>query len=228
MAGILHRHEHPQNVQREMTRQTQSADPSQWLSSWDPFRLWGSMNPFRRMSEMLNFDPLAELTNGLPAMERRFVPEMEVREKNDCYVICADLPGLSENEVTVEVLGNRLVIRGKREEEQREEGEQYWAYERSYGSFARSFVLPEGASSDQIAAQLENGVLEVRIPKVKNEQPTKIHVQGAMAAPTQGRSSSGRSQTGSSLASGTGASQTGTMTSTGQESSAGGAREKAA
>lgn len=231
MTGILRRREGPQSVNREMTRQTQNPDPFQWLTSWDPFRYWGTMNPFRRMSEMLSVDPLAELMSGVPT-SRRFVPDMEVREKSDCYLICADLPGLTEDDVTVEVIGNRLTIRGKREEEQRDETDQYWAYERSYGSFVRSFVLPEGTSPDQIDARLDSGVLEVRVPKVRGEEPTKIRVQGATAGQQQprGPASGGRpqGQSGSTSSVGTGSSQTGTMTSTGQESSQSGAHEKAA
>ena len=230
MAGILRRHENPQNVNREMTRQTQTSEPSSWSSSGDPFRLWGSMNPFRRLFEIFGGDPFAELTSGFPSTDRRFAPDLEVREKTDCYVICADLPGLTADDVNVELIGNRLLIRGKREEEEREEGDQYWAYERSYGSFARSFVLPEGISPDQIDARLECGVLEVRIPKVKHEQSTKIPVQNAESGPMQKQSpgSSHHAQSGSGLSGSTGATQTGTMTSTGQESSPGGAHEKAA
>lgn len=232
MTGILRRRESPQSVNREMTRQTQTPDPFQWLTAWDPFRYGGTMNPFRRMSELLSGDPLAELMGGVPMPSRRFVPDMEVREKSDCYVICADLPGLTEDDVTVEVIGNRLMIRGKREEEQRDESDQYWAYERSYGSFVRSFVLPDGTSPDQIAARLDSGVLEVRVPKVKGEEPTKIHVQGATAGQPQGRGTASgvrpQGQSGSASSVGTGSSQTGTMTSTGQESSQSGAHEKAA
>jgi HSP20 family protein len=230
MTGILRRREGPQSVNREMTRQTQTPDPFQWLAAWDPFRSGGTMNPFHRMSEMIGVDPLAELMSGVPTMSRRFVPDMEVREKSDSYVICADLPGLTEDDVTVEVIGNRLTIRGKREEEQRDESDQYLAYERSYGTFARSFVLPEGSSSDQIDARLDNGVLEVRIPKVKGEESTKIRVQGAGQQQTRGPAPGARpqSQSGAAASVGAGSTQTGTMTSTGQASSQSGAHEKAA
>ncbi len=231
MAGILRRREGQQSENREMARQTQGSDPFQWLASLDPFRSFGTIDPFRRMREMLNVDPFAEMASGFPTMGRRFVPDMEVCEKNDCYVVTADMPGLSEDELNVEVTGNRLTISGKREEEQRNEGERYWTYERSFGNFTRSFVLPEGTLPDQVEARLNNGVLEVRIPKTKGEEAKRIPVKGASTGQTQvqGPMSGTRlqSQGGSTSSPAQGTTQTGTMGSTGQESQ-GGAREKAA
>lgn len=188
MAGILRRRETQPSENPEMTRQAQSRDPFQWLTSWDPFRFQGAFDPFRRMREMLNVDPFAELAASFPQMSRSFVPDFEICEKNDGFVICADLPGLTENDVSVEVTGNRLTISGKRDEEQRDEGDRYWTYERSYGNFVRSFMLPEGTMSDQIDAHVENGVLEVRIPKAKSEGSTKIQVKRGGAAQLQGQS----------------------------------------
>lgn len=187
MPGILRRRETQPSENREMTRQTQTQDPLQWLTSWDPFRFQGAFDPFRRMREMLNVDPFAELAGSFPQMSRRFVPDFEICEKNDGFVICADLPGLTENDVSVEVTGNRLTISGKRDEEQRDEGDRYWTYERSYGNFVRSFMLPEGTMSDQIDAHVENGVLEVRIPKAKSEGSTKIQVKRGGAGQLQGQ-----------------------------------------
>lgn len=229
MAGILRRREGQQGESREMARQTQGQDPFQWLASWDPFRTFGTLDPFRRMREMI-MDPFSELQTGFPAMSRRFVPDMEVRETKDSYVICADLPGLREEDLNVDVTGNRLTISGKREEEQRDEGERYWTYERSYGSFTRSFMLPEGTSPDQIDAQLNSGVLEIRIPKTKGEEAKKIPIKGGGRAEQgvqSGRRQVGQGQTQAS-STGAGATQTGSTASTGQESVQGGAREKAA
>lgn len=238
MAGIMRRREGQQNENREMTRQTQGPDPFQWLASWDPFRALSSNDPFRRMREMMNVDPFAEMASGFPAMSRRFVPDMQVCEKNDCYVVTADLPGLADEDLNIEVTGNRLTISGKREEEQRNEGERYWTYERSFGNFTRSFVLPEGTSPDQVEARLDNGVLEVRIPKTKHEEAKRIPVKGGSTGQTQvqppasetrqqaqGGSTSPMGQGGATQG---GVTQTGTMGSTGQESVQGGAREKAA
>lgn len=226
MAGMLRRREGQQSENPEMARQTQGPDPFQWLTSWDPFRSFGMTDPFQRMREMM--DPFAQMAGG--ASGRRFMPDMEVRETKDSYVICADLPGLTENDLNVDVTGSRLTISGKREEEQRDEGDRYWAYERSYGSFTRSFVLPEGTQADQIDARLDNGVLEVRIPKSKGEEAKRISVKGGGAGQTQaqGPTSGLRGSTSTGMTTGTGTTQTGTLGSTGQESYQGGAREKAA
>ena len=224
MAGILRRREGQQGESREMTRQTQGQDPFQWLTAWDPFRTFGTMDPFRRMREMFSWDPFAEMTTGFPTMGRRFVPDMEVREAKDAYVICADLPGLREEDLNVDVTGNRLTVSGKREEEQRDEGERYWTYERSFGSFTRSFALPEGTSPDQIDARLNNGVLEIRIPKIKSEEAKRIPVKGAGAMEGQ-IVVSGKRPSGQAASAGGMQTQTG---STGQEYVQGGAREKAA
>jgi len=233
MAGILRRREGQQPENREMTRQTQGQEPFQGLSAWDPFRAFGMSDPFRRMREMMGMDPFGEMAGGFPSMSRSFMPDLEVRETKDSYVICADLPGLTEDNLNVDVTGNRLTISGKREEEQRDEGDRYWAYERSFGSFTRSFVLPEGTQPEQIDARLNHGVLEVRIPKVKAEEAKRIPVRGGGAGQAQGHGPSsgvrqqgqqGQGQGGSVQTS----TQTGTVGSTGQESSQGGAREKAA
>jgi HSP20 family protein len=210
-----------------MTRQTQGQqDPFQRLASWDPFRTFGSMDPFRRMREMMSMDPFAEMSSVFPTTGRQFMPDMEVRETKDSYLICADLPGLREEDLQVDVSGNRLTISGKREEEQRDENERYWAYERSYGSFTRSFVLPEGVSPDHIDARLDSGVLEVRIPKAKGEEAKRIPVKGGAKLEQQG-APSGVRQVPAGQATGAGASQTGATSQAGQEIQ-GGAREKAA
>lgn len=197
----------------------------QRLATADPFRALGYGDPFRRMREMLAWDPFAEMESWLP-QGRAFVPDMEVRETKNGYLIRADLPGLKEDDVSIDVSGRRLTISGKREEEQqRDEGERYWAYERSYGSFSRSFTLPEGIDPDRIDANLSNGVLEVLIPKSKAEEPKRISVKrGEGHAEEQGAQSSVRPQSSASGASGTGASTTaGQPSATGATSAGGGA-----
>jgi HSP20 family protein len=224
MAGILRRREGQGQEQgqgqqgRAMTAPQQAGmrgGPMQRQGMWDPFRSSGAMDPFRTMREMLSWDPFSEMASMLPA-GRMFAPDIEVRETKDAYVINADLPGLREDDVSIDVSGNRLTISGKREEEQRDEGERYWAYERSYGSFTRSFTLPEGISADQIDANLNNGVLEVRIPKAKAEEPKRIQVKASGRAEEQGAASSTRPTTQGGTQSGT-QGGTGTTESSGQQ-----------
>ncbi|MDC0749022.1 Hsp20/alpha crystallin family protein [Polyangium sp. rjm3] len=220
MAGFMRKREgrEGQGPSREMT-QAGAREPrrEQRLATADPFRSLGYGDPFRRMREMLAWDPFAEMESFLP-QGRAFMPDMEVRETKDGYAIRADLPGLKEDDISIDVSGRRLTISGRREEEQRDENERYWAYERSYGSFTRSFTLPEGIDPERIDANLSNGVLEVLIPKSKAEEPKRISVRrGEARAEEQGAQSSVRPQTSASGASGTGAS-----TTAGQPSAAGG------
>lgn len=217
MAGMMRKRE---GQGREMA-QPSAREPSRQMTI-DPFRMLGQMDPFRRMREML-FDPFAEMESLMPAV-RQFVPDMEVRETKDAFVISADLPGLREQDVEIDVSGNRLSISGKREVEQRDEGDRYYTYERSYGSFSRSFVLPEGVDPDKIDARLDNGVLEVKIPKSSAAQPKRINVR-----PT-GRSEETNTASGTRPTQGAqgGGAQAGAQEGATQAGSQGGSREKAA
>jgi HSP20 family protein len=139
------------------------------LPTWEPMRL---------MREMLNWDPFAEMLPRVTQNEMAFVPSFEVKETKDAYVFKADLPGVKEEDLDITVTGNRLTVSGKREAEQREESDRYYAYERSYGTFTRAFTLPESADCDNVDARLDNGVLTVSIGKKPESQPKKISLKG--------------------------------------------------
>jgi HSP20 family protein len=94
------------------------------------------------------------------------------------------LPGFREQDLDINVTGNRLVISGKREAEQVSESETYYCSERSAGAFTRSFTLPEGVNGDQIRAELKDGILTLSVPKNAGAQPKRITVQ---AAPSGGK-----------------------------------------
>ena len=144
--------------------------PSEAPAVWDPFRL---------MRDFMNWDPFAEMAPSLiRAGESMFSPRFEVKETKNAYVFKADLPGLEEKDLEITVTGSRVTVSGKREAENKDEGETYYAYERSYGSFSRSFTLPEGADADHAEADLRNGVLRLSIPKLPEHQPKKISLKG--------------------------------------------------
>ena len=90
---------------------------------------------------------------------------MDLVETGDHYVLRADLPGLSDGDVNIQLEDNVLTISGERntEHEQNEEG--YYRLERAFGSFARSLTLPDGVDPDSVQAHFDRGVLEIRIPK---------------------------------------------------------------
>jgi HSP20 family protein len=89
---------------------------------------------------------------------------------------------VKEEEVDVSLTGNRLTISGQREEEKREDSDRYHAYECSYGSFTRSFSLPEGTDPDNVKAEMKDGVLNVTVPKRPEVQPRRIPLGGQQQA----------------------------------------------
>jgi HSP20 family protein len=138
-------------------------------STWDPWRT---------MRTLLAWDPFREMSPF--AIDERpvaFAPAFDVKETKDAYLFKADLPGIQERDLEVTMTGNRLNVSGKREEEKEEKQARYYSYERSYGSFTRSFTLPEGADVDNLRASLEQGVLTVTVPKKPEVQPKKIAVK---------------------------------------------------
>jgi HSP20 family protein len=120
---------------------------------------------------------------------RRWAPAMDLVEREDSYVLHADLPGLTEDDVKIEFEDNVLTISGERRAETREEGKGgYVRVERASGSFTRSLTLPAGVDAERIEATVDNGVLEITVPKPAQRRPHRIAigtrtVEGAEAAP---------------------------------------------
>jgi HSP20 family protein len=133
--------------------------------TWDPFRM---------MDALLGWEPVRDGT--WVAREALFSPSFDVKETKDAYLIQADLPGLNESDVDVTVTGRALTISGKRHAEHDERDHRYYAMERSYGTFSRTFSLPDGANLDDVSATLKHGVLTLHVPKRLEVQPRKISV----------------------------------------------------
>jgi HSP20 family protein len=150
-----------------MKRREETLTPSA-RSMWDPFR---ALEDWLRGSEM------ARVMGG---GEEKFYPTFEVKETKGAYLFKADLPGLKEADLDIALTGNRLTVSGKREAEKEEEGERYYAFERSYGSFTRSFTLPEGIDAEHVDADLKDGVLTLTVPKRPEVQAKKISVKSIL------------------------------------------------
>src|SRR6185295_16044028 len=131
-------------------------------------------DPFQMMRELAAWDPFREMSRGGSAPAGAFVPGFEVKETRDAYVITADLPGVEEGDVDVSLAGNQLTISGAREQESQGDGEQYYALERAYGAFVRTFSLPGGADQDNVTAEMKNGVLRIAIGKRPDVQARRI------------------------------------------------------
>jgi HSP20 family protein len=104
---------------------------------------------------------------------------MDLVEAEDHFVLKADLPGLSEGDVNIEVQDGSLTISGERRSEHAEHERGWYRIERAFGSFNRSLTLPDGVDPDGIEASFSHGVLEVRIPKPAERKPRRIEISSA-------------------------------------------------
>ena len=143
------------------------------LVRWDPAveldSLQGEMN---RLFD--GFFGQGRATNGGAAP--RWIPAMDLAEEGDDLVLTADLPGLAEEDVAIEVKDGVLTISGERKAARSHEARGYRRVERSSGRFSRSLTLPDGIKADEIAANFDRGVLEVRIPKPEERKPHRIPI----------------------------------------------------
>ena len=151
------------------------------------------IDPFDVMREMLGFDPFRQLLGGRlqQLTPQAFLPQFEVRETEDAYLFHADLPGVKEEDLDITIAQNRLTVSGRREMEQRDERDRYYAVERAYGSFTRTFTLPSDVDEAKVEADLREGVLRLRIPKTREQQARKVPLKsggggGAKAAKATG------------------------------------------
>lgn len=118
------------------------------------------------------------LFRGMDLTETRWTPDIEVFQRKGEFVVRADLPGLTRDNVSVETSDGELVIRGERKEEKEQKVKDYYACERSYGSFYRAVPLPEGVKADEAKASFKDGVLEIAMPvgKIPEKQGRQVEI----------------------------------------------------
>lgn len=135
-------------------------------------------NPFRAMRDLLRWDPFREMApfGALAELEQAFSPSFEVTENKDAFLFKADVPGIKKEDLEITATGNRLQISGKRDKEQETKNDTVYTYERQYGSFSRSFTLPEGADLDNARSELKDGVLTLAVPKKPGAQAKKVTI----------------------------------------------------
>jgi HSP20 family protein len=142
---------------------------------WEPAREINSLqNEMNRLFSTFFDAPATPAGGGSP---RRWIPAIDLVETDDHFVLRADLPGLSEDDVELALEDNVLTLSGERKTEHEERGEGFYRLERAAGTFSRSLTLPEGVDGDAIAATFDKGVLEVRIPKPEQRKPRKLQIQ---------------------------------------------------
>lgn len=140
-------------------------------------------DPWRTMRALLAWDPFRDVAPfSFDERDPSLAPAFDIKETKDGYVFKADVPGIEEKDLDVTLAGNRLTVSGKRQGEKEEKADHYYTYERHFGSFARTFALPERADVGQVGASLDKGVLTINVPKKVEAQPQKIAVKAESQA----------------------------------------------
>jgi HSP20 family protein len=154
---------------------------------WEPLRELGSLQT--EMNRLFNtaFEGPAPGNGG----NRRWTPAMDLVETEDHFVLRADLPGMSESDVTIELEDNVLTVAGERKAEHEEKREGFYRVERAFGRFSRSLTLPKGIDPEGVTAQFGSGVLEVRVPKPEQRKPRRISISAADGNNTEPRTLEG-------------------------------------
>lgn len=142
------------------------------LVKWDPWREIEDM--FDRYTRAI----------GRPRNDRQQVsgdvdwsPRVDIHETDNEFVISAEIPGISKKDVKVDVDDDILTISGERKQESDEKGKNYHRIERRYGSFRRSFTLPDNADKDKIKASFKDGILNLSIPKAPKPEAKAIEIK---------------------------------------------------
>ena len=144
------------------------------LTTWNPI---GEMETMRnRMDRLFGGRSLVPWIGEEPIAATAWSPLVDVSEDDKEFIIKADLPEVKKEDVHVMVEDGTIRITGERKFEKEEKGRRYHRLERSYGSFERSFVLPEGAKTDKVKAEFKDGTLHVHLPKVPVSQTKAVEV----------------------------------------------------
>jgi len=147
------------------------------LANWDPFRELESMN--ERLNRVFG-RKLARSgsESGQEAMTAYdWAPAVDVAETPEEYQIKAELPDIKKEDVRVSVENGVLRIAGERKQEKEDKGKKYHRIERSYGSFLRTFTLPDNVDESQVRAEFKDGILNVRLTKTEKAKPRAIEVK---------------------------------------------------
>lgn len=138
---------------------------------------------------IVRFDPFRDITSFRDDINRLFsrnfgeangtqtwAPAVDVFDTKDAVILKAELPGLTADDVDVEIDDNVLTVSGERTFADKVEDGHYYRLERSYGKFSRSLTLPQGIKADEVSANFANGILEVRVPKADEVKPRKVAI----------------------------------------------------
>ncbi len=143
---------------------------------WDPFRDFNTS--FENRLEKFFGRPQVSGNGDTESMTiTQWSPLVDITEDDKEYLVTAELPELKKEDVKVSVENGELTISGERKFEKEEKGKKYHRIERSYGSFLRSFTLPEGVSGEKVVADFKDGALKIHLPKDEKAKPKAIEVK---------------------------------------------------
>ena len=137
------------------------------LVRWDPFREVASLH--NELSRLMN-----GLTEGNGRTTQAWVPTLDVWETEDSVVYAFDLPGVAQDDISVEIEDGALTVTATREQKREVDAERYHRLERRHGTFSRTVGLPQGVSDEKIAAAYDAGVLEITVPKPEQAKPRPV------------------------------------------------------
>jgi HSP20 family protein len=141
------------------------------LVRWEPFRELAAFQS--EMSRWMN-----GLTEGDGRSTQAWVPAVDVWETEDALVYAFDLPGLTKDDISIELEDGALTVSAERKREHEVQNDRLYRYERRFGAFARTISLPQGVGEDAISADYRDGVLEVRVGKPEQTKPRRIEIGG--------------------------------------------------
>jgi HSP20 family protein len=142
------------------------------VDRWEPYRVSDIQTEVNRLFDSFFGRP----SPSTPQSGRSWVPFVDVQETKDDLVLSLDLPGVSEKDVTVSIMGDLLTVRGERRVEHEGEAQNYLHSERVYGKFERSVQLPMTVQGDKVKASYRDGVLQIRLPKAEEVKPREIKI----------------------------------------------------
>ena len=146
----------------------------------------------RAMDEIFGMRPISR---RLP-QEREWMPSVEMFEKDNNYIIKAELPGVKQEDIDVTVTDHSLIIRGEKQASKETKKEDYYLSEVSYGSFMRSIPLPENVDVDKVEASFSQGTLELTVPKMALTQPKKVAISAKKSEKEEMKAETGEKTSG--------------------------------
>ncbi|HEX3625259.1 MAG TPA: Hsp20/alpha crystallin family protein [Verrucomicrobiae bacterium] len=148
------------------------------LTRWDPIR--GMEELHNQLSSLFGRAPLRRPEGQEESITvAEWAPPVDISEDDKEYLIKVELPGLKKEDIHIAVADGALTVTGERKVEKEEQNKKYHRVERAYGRFARTFVVPDDAEADKVAAEFKEGMLGVRIPKSEKAKPKHIEVKVA-------------------------------------------------